>query len=241
MAVQSDRKQHAQGLFTGISTDYDRWASLLSFGEYTRWHARLVDRLAPALDRDGARVADVAAGTGSVAIEIARRYGVHVTGYDQNPEMLAAGRSRVAAARLEDRIELVQAQAEALPLEDGSVDALTHTYLLRYVDDPAATLAELARVIRPGGVMASLEFGVPSGAAYPAWWLWTRAGLPTTGRLAGQAWVDTGRFLGPSIEEFWRSYPLERQLELWSQAGIEQLKVQRLSLGGGVIIAGVRA
>ena len=77
--------------------------------------------------------------------------------------MLAGARERVAAAGLDELIDLVEAQAEALPLEDGAVDALTHTYLLRYVDDPAATLAELARTIRPGGVMASLDFGVPDG------------------------------------------------------------------------------
>ena len=113
------------------------------------------------------------------------RYGARVTGIDQSAEMLAGARERVAAAGLDELVDLVEAQAEALPLEDGAVDALTHTYLLRYVDDPAATLAELARTIRPGGVMASLDFGVPTGAAYRPWKLWTRRALPTLGRMAG--------------------------------------------------------
>src|SRR5436189_28452 len=83
-------------------------------------------------------------------------------------------------------------------LDDRSLDALVHTYLLRYVDDPPTVLRELARVVRPGGTVASLEFGVPTGAWYPAWWAWTRIGLPTAGLVAGGGWYRTGRFLGPS-------------------------------------------
>ena len=75
--------------------------------------------------------------------------------------MLAAGRARVEAAGLADRIQLVEGSAERLPFPDASFDALTFTYLLRYVEDPAATLAELARVVRPGGTIAALEFGLP--------------------------------------------------------------------------------
>jgi demethylmenaquinone methyltransferase / 2-methoxy-6-polyprenyl-1,4-benzoquinol methylase len=155
--------------------------------------------------------------------------------------MLASGRDRVADASLDQRIDLVEAHAEALPLDSGQVDGLTHTYLLRYVDDPAATLRELARVIRPGGVMASLDFGVPAGPAFHAWRVWTRAGLPTAGRLAGPGWVDTGRFLGPNIEQFWREHPLPAVLEMWRSAGMEEIRAQRLSLGGGIVIWGRRA
>ena len=113
-------------------------------------------------------VADVATGTAAVAIDLARRHGCRVIGIDQSPEMLARGAERVADAGLAEPIELRQGEAERLPLDDASVDALTHTYLLRYVDDPAATLRELARVVKPGGAMASLEFFVPDGAWYPA-------------------------------------------------------------------------
>ena len=89
-------------------------------------------------------MADVATGTGAVAMAIAERYGAHVTGIDQSAEMLAGARERVAAAGLDEPRRAGRGQAEALPLEDGAVDALTHTYLLRYVDDPPATLRELA-------------------------------------------------------------------------------------------------
>ena len=233
--TSSARKSHALDLFDGIAGDYDRWAQLLSFGNDRRWHDLLVERLAVP---EGGLVADIATGTAAVAITIASRHRCRVIGVDQNPAMLARGRRQVADAGLADRIELVQGEAEALPLEHDSVDALVHTYLLRYVDDPAAVLRELARVVRPGGSIASLEFDVPRGGWYPAWWAWTRIGLPSAGLVAGGGWYATGRFLGPSIEGFWRNHPLDEVLGWWSDAGIAQLRVQRLSVGGAVIIRG---
>jgi demethylmenaquinone methyltransferase/2-methoxy-6-polyprenyl-1,4-benzoquinol methylase len=236
-AAASDRKRHALALFDGIAGDYDRWAQILSFGNDRRWHDLLVDRLPVGPD---SLVADVATGTAAVAQTIAWRHGCRVVGIDQNEAMLARGRERVRAAGMDGRIELVRGEAEALPLEDGSVDALVHTYLLRYVDDPPAVLRELARAVRPGGAIASLEFFVPSGAWYPAWWAWTRIGLPAAGMVAGGGWYRTGRFLGPSIEGFWRSHPLDQVLGWWDAAGIGQLRAQRLSVGGAVIIRGIK-
>jgi demethylmenaquinone methyltransferase / 2-methoxy-6-polyprenyl-1,4-benzoquinol methylase len=231
------RKRHALELFDGIAADYDRWAQILSFGNDRRWHELLVDRLEVG---PGSVVADVATGTAAVAMTIAWRHGSRVIGIDQNPSMLDEGRRRVRSAGLDSRIELRRGEAERLPLEDASVDALVHTYLLRYVDDPAAVLRELARPIRPGGQMASLEFGVPAGGWYPAWWAWTRVGLPAGGLIAGGGWYATGRFLGPSIERFWREHPLEQVLGWWADAGMTAVRAQRLSVGGGVIIRGIR-
>lgn len=175
---------------------------------------------------------DVASGTGLVAAELLRG-GFRVTGLDQSPEMLA-----VARRRLEDTVELVEAAAESMPFADESFDHLTFTYLLRYVDDPGATLAEIARVVRPRGVVASLEFGVPRGLARPLWELYVRAGLPLSGRALRNGWGQVGSFLGGSIRDFWKRYPLELQLELWHAAGLQDLRVRRMGLGGGVVIWG---
>jgi demethylmenaquinone methyltransferase/2-methoxy-6-polyprenyl-1,4-benzoquinol methylase len=221
----------ARELFAPIGPSYDRVGALLSFGQDPRWRRFLVSRL----PRDGGHVLDVATGTGLVAAELVRR-GFRVTGVDQSPEMLAG-----AHRRFEGRVELVEASAESLPFAGGAFDHLTVTYLLRYVDDPGATLAELARVVRPGGIVASLEFGVPLGPARPAWELYVRAGLPLAGRVLRNGWREVGDFLGRSIRTFWEAYPLERQLELWSAAGIENVEVRRLSLGGGVVTWGRRA
>jgi demethylmenaquinone methyltransferase/2-methoxy-6-polyprenyl-1,4-benzoquinol methylase len=164
-----------------------------------------------------------------------RRYGCSVVGVDQSPEMLREAQRRVPA-----QVRLVDGRAESLPFDDETFDALTFTYLLRYVDDPGATLRELARVVRRGGVVAGLEFAVPRRPWRPLWELYVRAGLPAAGRLIAPGWHEVGRFLGGSIREHWRRYPLERQLELWREAGIADVRHRRLSLGGGIVVWGSR-
>jgi demethylmenaquinone methyltransferase/2-methoxy-6-polyprenyl-1,4-benzoquinol methylase len=232
----SARTAHARELFAPLGPDYDRYASLLSFGQDPRWRRFLVSRV-PA---SATRVLDVATGTAAVAIELARAApGRTVTGVDQSPEMLATGRARVEAAGLASRIDLQEGHAESLPFEDGSFDALTFTYLLRYVDDPAGQLRELARVVRSGGTVAMLEFGLPRGVWRPLWDLYVAALLPSAGYVVGgRAWWDVGRFLGPSIRGFHERVPL---LDLWRDAGIADVRARRLSVGGGLVVWGTRA
>ena len=203
------RTRHARELFAPLGQTYDRYARLLSFGQDPRWRSFLVSRIPP----DALRVLDVATGTAAVAIELARAQSDRsVTGIDQSPEMLEAGRDRVAHAGLSERIELRDGRAETLPFADGEFDALTFTYLLRYVDDPRATMAELARVVRPGGVIAMLEFAVPRGFWRPLWELYVRVGLPAAGAVAGTGWRDVGSFLGGSIRDFYARVPEPRSL-----------------------------
>jgi demethylmenaquinone methyltransferase/2-methoxy-6-polyprenyl-1,4-benzoquinol methylase len=225
----SARTRRARELFAPLGPTYDRYGRLLSLGQDPRWRRFLVSRIEAG---PGDRVLDVATGTGLVAAELIRQKGCTVVGLDQSPEMLA-----VAGERLPD-VELIEASAESLPFADASFDALTFTYLLRYVDEPAETLAELARVVRPGGTIAGLEFAVPRGIWRPLWRAYVGAVLPAAGRAIAPGWREVGRFLGGSIREFWRRYPLERQLELWRTAGIEDVRHRRLSLGGGIVIWG---
>jgi demethylmenaquinone methyltransferase/2-methoxy-6-polyprenyl-1,4-benzoquinol methylase len=232
----TERDALARELFAPLGPTYDRYARLLSLGQDPRWRRFLVSRIDA---KPGDRVLDVATGTAAVAIELAGAYACDVVGLDQSPEMLAAGRERVATADLADRIRLVEGSAERLPFDDASFDALTFTYLLRYVDRPGETLTELARVVRPGGTAAALEFAVPRGLLWRGLWeLYVRVGLPVAGRVLGRGWGEVGAFLGSSIRDFYARYPLERQLELWSAAGIADVRAQRLSLGGGVVIWG---
>jgi demethylmenaquinone methyltransferase/2-methoxy-6-polyprenyl-1,4-benzoquinol methylase len=234
VAVASPRRQHAQALFAPLGPTYDRYAALLSFGQDPRWRRFLVSRVQA--DRDD-RVLDVATGTGAVALELLRQKGCTVVGLDQSREMLA-----VARRRLPPGVELAEGEADRLPFPDGSFDALTFTYLLRYVDDPGATLGELARVVRPGGTVAGLEFCVPPNPlARAAWRVYVRVGLPLAGRLISPGWAEVGDFLGPSIEGFWQRVPLPRLLELWREAGIEDVRCRRLSLGGGIVVWGRRS
>lgn len=238
MAELSARTQQARELFAPLGPTYDRYARLLSFGQDPRWRAFLVSRIPAGAER----VLDVASGTAAVAIELARRSPERtVLGVDQSPEMLAAGRARVERAGLGRRIELREGRAESLPFAAAEFDAVTCTYLLRYVDDPGATLRELARVVRPGGMLALLEFAVPHGVWRGPWELYVRVGLPLAGATVSPGWHEVGRFLGPSIRGFYERLPLDAQLELWHAAGVTDVHYRRLSLGGGVVIWGTRA
>jgi len=217
----------ARELFAPLGPTYDRVGAVLSLGQDPLWRRFLVSRLPPR-----GHVLDVATGTGLVAAELLRR-GFDVTGLDQSPEMLAVARRRLGA-----RVELVEASADSIPFEDHFFDQLTFTYLLRYVDDPRATLVELARVVRSGGVVASLEFGVPEGLSRPLWDVYVGAVLPLAGRALRNGWREVGDFLGDSIRDYWETYPIGRQLELWHTAGLRDLEVRRLSLGAGVVMWG---
>ncbi|MBV8598557.1 MAG: class I SAM-dependent methyltransferase [Actinobacteria bacterium] len=216
----------AQTLFAPLGPTYDRYAALLSFGQDPRWRRFLVSRVDAG---PGDRVLDVATGTGAVARELVRQKGCRVVGVDQSPGMLAEARRR-----LNGRVELVEASAESLPFADGEFDALTFTYLLRYVADPAATLRELSRVVKPGGTIAGLEFGVPRGLWRPLWELHVRIGLPAAGAVIGNGWREVGGFLGDSIRRFNERDPLEA----WRAAGIRDVQARRMSLGGGVVTWG---
>jgi demethylmenaquinone methyltransferase/2-methoxy-6-polyprenyl-1,4-benzoquinol methylase len=222
----------ARELFAPLGPTYDRWSAVLSFGQDPRWRRFLVSRVDAG---PGDTVLDVAAGTGLVTRELVRQRGCRVVALDQSPEMLSVARERTRGLD----VEIVEGRAEALPFEDARFDGLTFTYLLRYVDDPAGTLRELVRVVRPGGSLAMLEFAVPRGAARLAWETWVRAGLPIAGRAISPGWREVGRFLGPSIRSFYERHP--DPAALFREAGVVDVGVRRMSLGGGVVVWGRRA
>src|SRR5579872_7280577 len=191
MPISGALKREALELFAPLPRHYDRVAAVLSFGQDPRWRRAMV----AAVDAEpDARVLDVATGTGLVARALVRDYGCEVVGLDQSPQMLAGARARIAAdPRLAERVSLVLGEAERLPFADAQFDHLTFTYLLRYVEDPGATMTELARVVKPGGRVASLEFAVPSHRAWHwAWRFYTNVGLPVLGRLVSREWAHTG-------------------------------------------------
>ena len=228
----------ARDLFRALPQRYDVLEELLSFGQNRRWRGAMVDAVVAGPEPN--QVLDVATGTAGVALSLTERTGAHVVGIDLTEEMLRQGQARVAARDRDGRISLVAGRAEQLPFEDATFDALTFTYLLRYVADPAATIAELARVVRPGGVVSSLEFGVPGNAVWRnAWRLYTRIVLPAGGLVGGgREWARVGRFLGPSIERHYAMYPVAEHVRMWQQAGLTDVLTRPMSLGGGLVMWG---
>ncbi len=235
----SDPNSFAQGLFDGLPDRYDVLAEVLSLGQNRRWRRAMVDRIVPTGPR---QVLDVATGTAGVALQLTERTPAFVAGLDLTEAMLRRGQANVAAAGMRERVELMAGRAEQLPFPDGTFDALTFTYLLRYVADPAATLRELGRVLKPGALMASLEFLVPRQTLWRAsWWLYTRLVLPVAGALGGRGWIAVGRFLGPNISAHYRRYPLAWTVQAWRDAGMTDVGVREMSLGGGLVMWGTKA
>jgi demethylmenaquinone methyltransferase/2-methoxy-6-polyprenyl-1,4-benzoquinol methylase len=177
----------------------------------------------------GARVLDIAAGTGSITRLLQQR-GASVVSLDQSSEMLLDAVARGATG--------VLATAEKLPFPDESFDAASFGYLLRYVSDVEGCMGEIARVLRPGAMVGMVEFGRPGGLWRPLWWGYTRLLLPVAGLVAGRGWYRVGRFLGPSIDNFAARFPPQRLAAVWEAAGFINVRVERMSLGGGTVMWG---
>ena len=230
--MPSSPPDDARRIFDGIGATYEKAGALLSFGQDARWRARLVQSVQAEPDD---RVLDVATGTGLVARALRERYGCEVVGLDRSADMLSR-----AAAR-DGHIPLVRARAESLPFADDSFDHVTFTYLMRYVDDPAATMRELARVVRPGGRLVALDFGVPPNPIVRALWqVYTTIGLPLVGRVISERWSSVGAFLRGSIERFDREHGADVERD-WTDAGLREIRVERMSFGAGVVMSAVKA
>jgi demethylmenaquinone methyltransferase/2-methoxy-6-polyprenyl-1,4-benzoquinol methylase len=241
MSDTSDKRAkntHAQRMFDGIAPSYEWPAELFSFLQYGRWRASLLTHIevAPA-----ANVLDVCTGTGLVALDIAERLGCRVVGLDLSRGMIEQARRNIASKDAHSSVPLIQGCAERLPFADGSFDAVVFTFLLRYVESPESTLGELARVLKPGGQIASLEFFVPPNPIMRALWLLhTRLAMPVMSRLMPGSWGEVGSFLGPNISDFCRRYSRQDLSDIWMQAGIDKIQTGLLSFGGAMVTWGMK-
>ena len=228
----------ARRIFDPVAGSYELWAQTLGLFQYRKWRRHLVSRLGTAQE---GLLLDVCTGPAGVAMEMAAAGGRRVVGVDLSRKMLGAGVAVVQQRGLEDKVRLAQARAEALPFPDASFDAVVFTFLLRYVQDPEDVLQELVRVLRPGGRLLSLEFSVPDNRAVRALWLlYTRIVLPVAALPISSGWRRVGRFLGPSISAFYQRYPLKELTETWKRVGMREVGLQRMSLGGAVIMWGTK-
>ena len=230
----------ARTVFAGLPPRYDRLAWLLSFGQDRRWRSSVVDAVAAGRPR---MVLDVATGPAGVALAVAARSGARVVGVDLDEAMLRAGVANIRRAGRDGQMSVAVARGEQLPFADDTFDAISFSYLLRYVDDPPATVAEMARCLRAGGVLASLEFYVPPNRVWRGLWrLYTALLLPVLGALlGGRAWWRVGRFLGPSIRDHYARWPLRAHVQAWERAGMTDVRWRVMSLGGGLVMWGRKA
>jgi demethylmenaquinone methyltransferase/2-methoxy-6-polyprenyl-1,4-benzoquinol methylase len=235
----TDPNEFATELFNGLPPRYDRLGKFLSMGQDRVWRRALVSHIKATR---GDKVLDVATGPGGIAFAIRDYTGADVVGIDLNQNMVDLARSN-AESRGDTGVSFLQGRAEDLPFADGEFDAVSFSYLLRYVADPKATIAELCRVLRPGGTIASMEFYVPPNPVWRGlWWCYTRIVLPIAGyATGGREWFKVGRFLGPNIEGHYRRYPLRWTIKAWEDSGVRNVSAQTLSLGGGLVMWGTKA
>ena len=236
MPLSSEASDLPRRVFSPIARDYDTPALVLSLFRYRAWHRFLLSKieLPP-----GARVLDMATGTGAIALDLLRRRGAEVVGGDVTRGMLRRAEQRAKSSNV--ALDLVECTAEAPPFSDRSFDAITFAYLLRYVHDVRGTLDALGSLLKPGGMMVSLDFAVPRGIWYPLWRLYTGMVLPAGGLLFSRDWQRVGAFLGPNIRDFNRRWPEDRLLSAWRDAGFSNVQSRRLTLGGGIVIWGTKS
>ena len=232
------RNHQARQLFDGIAAQYDWVPELFSFFQYQRWRRYLVSRLQAG---PNATVLDLCTGTAGVAMQTAQTHHCRVVGVELSPKMLSRAQRNLSRKGLATQVPLVMGRAENLAFADDCFDAACVTFLLRYVDDPEVTMMEIVRVLKPGGRLLSLEFGVPPNPIARIFWhLYTRRVLPLAGALVSRGWRDVGEFLGPSISHLHQHNPEEDVRELWLRLGIRDVQLKRLSLGGAVVMWGTK-
>lgn len=221
-------------MFDRIAARYDVMNRVLSFGRDRAW--RRATAAALALGDGPARVLDLASGTADLAIAIARRWpAADVIGIDPSHQMLGIGRLKVAARKLDRRIELVAGDALAIALPDASVDGVTIGFGLRNLPDRALGLREMARVVRPGGRVCVLELAEPSGPLAPVARLHVHHVAPWLGALVAGA--REYRYLARSIAAF---PPAAEVAAMMDDAGLDVAEIRRLTFGVCSLFVGVR-
>jgi demethylmenaquinone methyltransferase/2-methoxy-6-polyprenyl-1,4-benzoquinol methylase len=232
------RRTLAQDLFDGVAPSYDTWAQVLTFFQYLRWRRFLVSRMAL---RPGNLVLDVCTGTAGVAMEIADHHDGRIVGLDVSHLMLEAGLRAVEKKSLDGRVQLIQGRAEHLPFPDKTFDAVVFTYLLRYVQNPDATIRELSRVLKPGGELLSLEFGLPEALWVRSLWeIYNRVVMPVMTIPVSRGWHRVGCFLGPSIRDFCRRCTVDRLAAIWRDNGIPLIETRPLLKGAAIVMWGTK-
>lgn len=202
MVSTSREPDRISGMFDRIAHRYDRLNHLLSAGLDRRWRARAVRELALSGTED---VLDMCTGTADLAIEaVTAPAGTarDVVGVDFAGEMLRLGLVKIRAARLEDRVHLVRGDATKVPLPDARFDAAMVAFGIRNVQDPEAATREFARLLRPGGRLAILEFGFPRIPGIRTAYRWYfKYLLPRVGRLISKH-NEAYSYLPASVEQF---------------------------------------
>lgn len=224
-AKEITKREGSGAMFDGIAARYDLLNRIISLGIDQRWRKKTVAALEIG---DQARVLDLATGTADLAIMVARTHPTaQLVGLDPSRNMLAVGTRKVNEAELDDRVKLVEGDAESLPFPDHSFDHICMAFGIRNVPDRAKALREMARVTRPGGRIAILELAEPrSGALGAMARFHIHTVVPWVGSMLSGA--PEYRYLQRSIAAF---PPKEEFAALMTQCGLTVLAAEPLTFG----------
>jgi len=229
----SEKGEKIQQMFGTIAPRYDLLNRMLSFGIDRRWRRKAVRLLKY---REGARILDVATGTGDVALEIARTTppSVKITGADFCREMVDLGQIKVARSPYAGRIDFKVAPCEDLPFPNETFDSITIAFGIRNVVDRKLGLAEMWRVLRPGGRMIILEFSTPRSQLFrQIYYFYFRRLLPVIGGLFSI--FDAYKYLPDSVLEF----PSHEEFAaMIAEAGFHSVHIRELTFGIASIYVG---
>ena len=222
-----------RAMFDQISPRYDLLNHLLSLYSDVWWRRQAVEKLGPVH-----RVLDVCSGTGDMAFELRRRWGAEVVGSDFAFRMLEIGQAKARRRSLAAAVRFQQADTTRLPFRDGVFDASTVAFGIRNVVDTARGLAEMARVVRPGGKVLILEFTLPRNALL-RWGYLAYFGivLPRVGRMIARSEIDAYRYLPDSVAKWPSPEDLKRQME---GVGLKDVAYELLFGGVAAIHIGTR-
>ena len=227
--AEAEKAERVRGVFDSVATRYDLMNDLMSLGIHRLWKRFAVQLTGV---RAGQRVLDLASGTGDLASRLAGLVGPAglVVMSDVNAAMLAQGRDRMLDEGRVGNVRYAQLDAEALPFPDGTFDCVTIGFGLRNVTHKERALAEMHRVLRPGGRALVLEFSHPTTAPLRAAYdLYSFQVLPRLGRLVASDEASY-RYLAESI----RMHPDQQTLKaMMEAAGFERCDVHNLT--GGVV------
>lgn len=232
----SEKGERIQQMFGTIAPRYDFLNRMLSFGIDRRWRKKAVRLLKY---REGARILDVATGTGDVALEIARTTppSVKITGADFCKEMIDLGQIKAAQSAYAERIDFKVAPCEDLPFANETFDSITIAFGIRNVVDRKLGLAEMWRVLRPGGRMIILEFSTPRSQMFrQIYYFYFRRLLPVIGGLVSK--YNAYKYLPDSVLEFPSHEEFAAMIE---DAGFRSVHIRELTFGIASIYVGDKA
>ena len=216
------KKEKIQEMFDVIATDYDRLNHIMSLGIDKTWRSRAIKQIA------GAKVLDIACGTGDFSIAIAKKTDASVTGLDLSEGMLKVMDEKVRKEGLQNRISTLQGDCENLPFEDCSFDCVTIGFGIRNFEHRETALREILRVLRPDGKLIILELSIPQNPVIRWFYKLYFSGITPTigGWISGQK--SAYRYLPASVIAF---PPKDQWMKTMSDCGFSEVKHKAFTLG----------